>query len=370
MRLGIFMMPLHPPTLTMSEAIAEDTEKTIFADQLGYEEFWLGEHFAATTEPYPAAMMFMANLLSQTKNLKFGTGVVNLPNHDPAVVAAEVAQFDHMSGGNFMFGIGPGGLASDFELFNNQELDVRNRKVLESVDLIKKIWSQDPPYDLEGEFWNVRITDSIVPELGIGYMPKPLQQPHPPIHLSLASPHSSSAKVAAEQGWKIISANISPVYSVKSHWDIYSDACEAMERTPSGDDWSVARNIMIAPGDQEAKDQVFGENASSRYYFTYMRGVFSWQNLLIIVKPDPEMSDDEVTNEVMIEESVTYGSPKTVLDKLIAFRDHVGPFGCLLLTTTNWGGLNRGWEQYSMRALAEEVMPKFRQHIESQSSSA
>ena len=57
--------------------------------------------------------MFMAGLVHRT-SLNFGTGVINLPNHHPAIVAAEVAQFDHMAQGRFMMGIGAGGLSSDF----------------------------------------------------------------------------------------------------------------------------------------------------------------------------------------------------------------------------------------------------------------
>ena len=57
-----------------------------------------------------------------------------------------------------------------------------------------------------------------------------------------------------------------------------------------------------------------------------------------------------------------YGSTKTVLDKLVAFRDAVGPFGTLLMTGLDWSGPNAGWERESMRLLAQEVMPKFRQH--------
>jgi hypothetical protein len=127
----------------------------------------------------------------RTKNLQFGTGVICLPNHHPVVVAAEAAQFDHMSQGRFMLGVGPGGLLSDFELFGHSDVAVRNRKVVEAIRIMRQIWSQDPPYDIEGEFWNVRLKDAVIPELGIGYMPKPFQKGGPPISISLASPHSS-----------------------------------------------------------------------------------------------------------------------------------------------------------------------------------
>jgi hypothetical protein len=60
---------------------------------------------------------------------------------------------------------------------------------------------------------------------------------------------------------------------------------------------------------------------------------------------------------------IIYGSPKTVLDKLVAFRDAVGPFDTLLMTGLDWGGPNEAWERQSMHLLAHEVMPKFRQHV-------
>jgi len=152
MRLGMFMMPVHPPGRTFWSTLEEDSEKSVLADALGFDELWLGEHFSATTEPIPSPMMFFASLLPHTKNITFGTAVINLPNHHPAIVAAEAAQFDHMSKGRFMLGVGPGGLVSDFELFNNPDVHARNRMVIEAVDFMQRIWSQDPPYDLQGEF--------------------------------------------------------------------------------------------------------------------------------------------------------------------------------------------------------------------------
>jgi len=47
----------------------------------------------------------------------------------------------------------------------------------------------------------------------------------------------------------------------------------------------------------------------------------------------------------------------------VAFRERVGPFGTLLVTGLDWGGPNAAWERESMRLLAQEVMPKFRQHV-------
>ena len=117
MNLGIFLMPLTPPGRAMGQVMDEVTRKALLLDSIGFDEFWLGEHFSATSEPIPSPLMFMASLLNQTKRLTFGTGVISLPNRHPAVIAAEVAQFDQMAKGRFRFGIGTGSLPPDWELF-------------------------------------------------------------------------------------------------------------------------------------------------------------------------------------------------------------------------------------------------------------
>jgi alkanesulfonate monooxygenase SsuD/methylene tetrahydromethanopterin reductase-like flavin-dependent oxidoreductase (luciferase family) len=368
MRLGLFMMPVHPPARSFTETLAEDTEKSLLADRLGFEELWMGEHFSATSEPIPSPLMFMAGLVPGTKNLRFGTGVINLPNHDPVIVAAEVAQFDHMSRGRFMLGVGPGGLLSDFELFRHTDVAIRNRKVIEAVRIMRQIWSRDPPYDIAGEFWNVKLANNVIADLGIGYMPKPYQKGGPPISLSLASPHSSSARTAALQDWGIISANIIPTYAVASHWEIYSKARAEIGKPADGADWRVARNVLVAPTDAEAQDRVHGEKGSNRYFFTYIRAALNGVGLLSILKPRPDMADAEATVEVITEGCILYGSPKTLLDKLVAFREEVGPFGTLLMTGLDWAGPNEAWERQSMQLLADEVMPKFQQHAQAQAA--
>jgi hypothetical protein len=47
-------------------------------------------------------------------------------------------------------------------------------------------------------------------------------------------------------------------------------------------------------------------------------------------------------------------------------REEIGPFGTLLMTGLDWSGPNGAWERESMRLLAQEVLPKFRQHVTAQ----
>ena len=239
----------------------------------------------------------------------------------------------------------------------------RQRTFMESIDMILRIWAQDPPYDIQGEFWNVQIKKAILPELGVGFMPKPLQKPHPPIHISIAQPQLASAAARRLEGLGHHLRARRAALCVAIHWQAYSEARRAAGKPPRSEDWRVSRLVIVAPTDAEAQERVYGERASNRYYCTYMRTALAAAKRLFMIKPRPEMTDDECTPDAIMKECVIHGSPRTVLDKLVALRERVGPFGTLLQIGLDWGGPNEAWERDGMRLLAHEVMPKFRQHV-------
>ena len=175
----------------------EDFEAVLHADALGFDDVWIGEHFSSMTEPITSPLMFLAKAIPLTKRVRLCTGVLNLPQQHPAVIAGFAAMFDHLSNGRFVMGIGPGGLPSDFELFGLEDAMARGKMTLELIETILKIWSTEPPYRIEGEFWQIRQDEWHWPELGLGHMPKPYQQPHPPIAIAGMSPYPFFVKEAA-----------------------------------------------------------------------------------------------------------------------------------------------------------------------------
>ena len=342
MRLGMFMMPVHPPTRAFrthwpktkrnrSTPTNSVSTKCGSASTFGHDRT---DPLAADVHGEPAA--------AHQKPL-LGTAVVCLPNHHPVKVAAEVAQFDNMSRGRFMLGIGPGGLLSDFELFGNADRGVRARKTMESIAIDPSIWAQDPPYDLPGEFRSVQLKEAIIPGLGIGTMPKPFQKPGPPVTMSVSSPTRRPRASPGSRAGAFCPATICRQRRRHALAE-YGKACAEAGRAARSER-RVARNIMVAPSDAERRDRVFSAQGSNHYFYTYMREVLSRVGILSVMKPDPNMPDEEATVEVITEGCMLYGSPKTMLDKLVAFRDEVGPFGTLLMTGLDWGGPNEAWER-------------------------
>ena len=76
MKAGLFLMPSHPPERDTYEALQWDLDTIAYADQLGYAEVWIGEHFTAIWEPVPAPDLMVAQALLQTSQIRLGVGLV------------------------------------------------------------------------------------------------------------------------------------------------------------------------------------------------------------------------------------------------------------------------------------------------------
>ena len=152
MKYGLFLMPSHPPERDLFQAHHWDLDCLSLADRLGFDEAWIGEHFTSPWEPIPAPDIMIAQALMRTSRIKLATGVHLLPYHHPAELAHRVAYLDHLAQGRFMFGIGSGGLPSDYNLFNVDGIGGEHREMTrESIDIILKLWENQGPLRVQGQ---------------------------------------------------------------------------------------------------------------------------------------------------------------------------------------------------------------------------
>ena len=93
-------------------------------------------------------------------------------------------------------GISPGGLPSDAEAMGNLDSD-RNAMFLECINQVLEIWTSEPPYKIKGEYWNVGIDRTQIPDIGQGRILRPYQKPHPPIVVTAVAPFSKGVAAAA-----------------------------------------------------------------------------------------------------------------------------------------------------------------------------
>ena len=278
-----------------------------------------------------------------------------MPLAHSARVAAEIAMLDHMLDGRFIFGISPGGLLSDAEVFGNLDAN-RNEMFLECINQVLAIWEGEPPYHLKGKYWNVVSERHFLPDIGQGFLPKPLQRPHPPIVVTAVAPFSKGVTEAAARGWEPISANFLMPPWVKSHWPKYAEGCERVGRPADPANWRVAKSIFVADDDKTARDYATDPNSPYRFYYKQLFTKLKANGRIELFKTHRDQPDDEVTLDKICDQLIIYGTPEKVADEILKFREQVGDFGTLLYAGKDWKDPALG--RRSMVLLAEKVMPK------------
>ena len=354
MELGFFTMPIHPLDKDWRKNLNEDREAFLLADELGFTEAYVGEHVTDKAEQITSCAMFIASLAYQTKNIRLGTGTVNMPNAHPAAVAAQMAMLDHMLDGRFNFGISPGGLATDAEVFGNLDQD-RNAMFLECINTVLKIWESEPPYNIEGKYWTITTESQQLLEIGQGVMPKPLQRPHPPIVVTAVAPFSKGVTEAAARGWDPISANFLMPQWVASHWPKYVEGCERVGRAADPFNWRVAKSVFVCDDLNTAREYALGPQSPYRFYYSQLFTKMKKHGRVNLFKEYRDQPDEDVTLDHICDRLIIWGTPDKVADDLMAFREETGDFGTLLYAGKDWADYDLG--RRSMILLAEKVKP-------------
>ena len=354
MNLGFFTMPIHPLDKDWRLSLKQDREAFVLADELGFTEAYVGEHSTDKAENITSCVAFLAWIAAATKQIKLGTGTINMPNTHPAALAASMAMLDHMLDGRLIFGISPGGLLSDAELCGNLDAN-RNEMFLESINQVLQLWSTDAPYNIKGTYWNVSTERTHIPETGMGTIPKPLQRPHPPVVVTAVAPFSQGITEAAARGWEPISANFLLPMWVKSHWGKYVEGCERVGRPADTANWRVAKTVFVAEDDATAKRYATGTDGPYYYYYRSLFNKLKKRGALGVFKSDPKMPDDAVRLDDVIEQLVIYGTPQKVADGIRKLKETTGEFGTMLYAGVDW--TDRDLARGSMKLMAEKVVP-------------
>ncbi|OZA91635.1 MAG: hypothetical protein B7X76_01945 [Azorhizobium sp. 39-67-5] len=249
----------------------------------------------------------------------------------------------------------PGGLLSDAEVFGNLDAD-RNAMFVEGINSVLEIWAGQAPYDIKGKYWTISTARTLMADIGQGIIPKPLQQPHPPIVCTVVAPYSKGVVEAASRGWLPISANFLLPKWVATHWPKYVEGRARVGAVADPADWRVAKSIFVADDLATAREYATGPNSPYRFYYNQLLTKMKANKRADLFKSDPNMSDDDLTIEKVLDELVIWGTPDKVADDLMRFQEQTGPFGTLLYAGKDWTDPALG--RRSMVLLAEQVVSR------------
>jgi alkanesulfonate monooxygenase SsuD/methylene tetrahydromethanopterin reductase-like flavin-dependent oxidoreductase (luciferase family) len=322
------------------------------AEELGFSEFWIGEHHTMKYENIVMPEIFIGRALGETQRIRLGPAPACLNQHHPAHVAARLAFLDHLSKGRLNLCFGPGSVTADQELYG---VEPKNAAAMvdEALDMILKLWATDPPYEIEGKFWQIRLKKTVDEETGIGYVPKPFQQPHPPIAIPAMSRNSPSMQMAGRRGYRpyghcLITSNV-----LAEHWKTYADAARQAGREPQRSDWKIARSIFLADSTPEARQKARTNSLGQCY--EYIGRLFDKGLGRKMYKRDLAMSDADCNMDYLMGEQIIAGSVDEVLRRLLLMIEETGPFGTLVLMGYDWDD-KKAW-LHSMELFARELMP-------------
>jgi probable F420-dependent oxidoreductase len=176
------------------------------AEQRGFESLWVSEHShipVSRKTPYPAGgelpkmyydtldpFVVLAGAAAVTSKIRLGTGVCLVIQRDPIHTAKQVASLDQLSRGRFLFGVG-GGWNEDEMNNHGTALAGRFGLLRERVEAMKQLWTRE-----QAEYHGRYVDFDPV------YMwPKPVQKPHPPIHVGGAFPAAARRAARYGDGW-------------------------------------------------------------------------------------------------------------------------------------------------------------------------
>ena len=185
-------------------------------DELGFEWILTGDHIVVpnsidSTYPYTEGGDFpgsasgeameqltvLSFLAGQTQRIKLVTSVLIVPHRNPLVAAKALSTLDVLSKGRLVVGVGAGWMREEFEALELPPFEERGAVTDEYIRAYKELWTSDNP-TFEGKY--CRFSD-------ITFLPKPVQQPHPPIWVGGES--RAAIRRAGQQGdaWYPISSN-------------------------------------------------------------------------------------------------------------------------------------------------------------------
>jgi alkanesulfonate monooxygenase SsuD/methylene tetrahydromethanopterin reductase-like flavin-dependent oxidoreductase (luciferase family) len=321
------------------------------AEELGFDGVRLAEHHFRDYGVVPNLFTMLANLAARTERIRLGTGIVVLPLHDPIHVAEEAAQVDVLSGGRLELGIGRGYQSFEFEGFGIDLAEARDR-FNESLEIILGLWTNES-FGYEGKFYRTGTEVSLVP--------RPLQEPYPPIHVAAVSPETVT--MYAERGLPILADPAAQFHKVARAAETWTTTAAAAGHDTTAAELVVARSVYVAPTLEQARE----DQAAFEKQFDRAR-IFNERSAPIDRRTgraaegfeyyqDRYLKGGSVSNEFRWEQLEVIGDPERVIGQ-IRMLESFG-FAHLLCDFGSTRPMSLADMKKVMRFFAAEVMPAF-----------
>jgi F420-dependent oxidoreductase-like protein len=169
------------------------------ADDGGFDHVWDFDHLAAIgaaggpDRPVYEGWTLLAAMAQATRRVRIGCLVTGNTYRHPALLAKMAVTVDHLSDGRLEFGIGAAWAEIEHQMYGIEGLDHRVGRLRESLQVITSLWTQERT-TFDGRYY--RLKDAIC-------IPKPLQQPHPPIWIGAGGEQMMALVAHSADVWNV-----------------------------------------------------------------------------------------------------------------------------------------------------------------------
>jgi limonene 1,2-monooxygenase len=340
MKFGAFLAPHHPIGEHPMLQLRSDLKLAQHMDELGYDEFWVGEHHSTGWEVIASPELFLAAAGERTHRIRLGTGVVSLPYHHPFNVAQRMVQLDHMTGGRVIFGSGPGALPSDAYMLGIDPMLQRDRQD-EAIGVIKRLFAGER-FTHESDWFTLK--DAALQLL-------PLQEDMPFAVASQVSP--SGMTLAGKYGAGVISIgslSTAGLMALPTQWSFAEDAAKKHGQTVDRANWRVLMSWHIAETREEARAQAGA--GLLRWHNEYTVGTLMRPGAVAYGSPD-----EAVDQTAFIDGAASViGTPDDLVQAIRNLMEVSGGFGAVIGFAHDWA--NRENTLRSWDLVARYVIPE------------
>jgi alkanesulfonate monooxygenase SsuD/methylene tetrahydromethanopterin reductase-like flavin-dependent oxidoreductase (luciferase family) len=334
---------------TDAEAFAQSFAQVDAAERWGLDVVWLAElHFLPERSVVSAPLVVASAIAARTRRLKIGIAVQVLPLCHPLRLAEEVATLDHISQGRLIFGVGRSGFPRTYEAYGVSYAESRER-FAEVFEILKHAWS-DERFSFEGSFYKFR---------NITLVPRPLQQPYPPLRIAATSPDTYPAIGA--MGLPIfVAVRLGTIEELGPNIAAYREAYRAAGHAGQG---QVYLRVPIYVGETEASARADPEHSIMPFYRTLGAQIEDSATRAgaraIEQRAERGQALQTIGYADVLRDKVIVGTPESVTKRLQELIRKLGLNG--VLAELNCGGLVANDKvMRSLQLMCEEVAPRFR----------
>ena len=347
LRFGAFLAPHHPIGESPRLQFQRDIALAARLDELGFDEYWCGEHHSTGWEVIASPEMFLAAVGERTHRIRLGTGVISLPYHHPFNVAQRLAQLDHMTGGRVIFGSGPGALPSDAYTLGIDPMVQRDRQD-EAIGVIRRLLRGEERFSHQSDWFTLK--DARLQLL-------PLQEEMPFAVASMISP--SGMTLAGKHGTGVLSIgsmSTAGLQALPTQWSFAEEAAAECGNAVHRADWRILMSWHIA----ETREQARAEAKD---------GLYRWHNEYTVgtlMRPgaEPFKDPDDAVHQTAFAPgaAAVIGTPDDLVAAVRKMAGITAGFGALIGFVHDWANPEntlKSWDR-----VARYVIPELQGHIQ------